>query len=75
MKSISELVIGRQWDIVNQGSLHQSLIKVVQLVGEAQSCDGVFHLFQRKNKKRNFDGTERSVQNSVYTANGRDSEI
>ena len=31
------------------------------------SCDGVFHLFQRKNKKRNFDGTERSVQNSVYT--------
>ena len=31
-------------------------------------CDGVFRLFQRKNKKRNFDGTERVVQNSVYTA-------
>ena len=23
--------------------------------------------FQRENKKRNFDGTERSLQNSVYT--------
>ena len=31
------------------------------------SCDGVLSLFQRKDKKRNFDGTERSVQNSVYT--------
>ena len=27
MKSISELAIGKQWDIVNQGSLHQSFHK------------------------------------------------
>ena len=27
MKSISELVIGKQWHIVNQGSLHQSFHK------------------------------------------------
>ena len=27
MKSISELAIGKQWDIVNQGSLHQSFNK------------------------------------------------
>lgn len=32
------------------------------------SCNEVFRQFQRKNKKRNFDGIERSVQNSVYTA-------
>ena len=27
MKSISELAIGKQWDIVNQGPLHQSFHK------------------------------------------------
>ena len=27
MKSISELVIGKQWHIVNQGALHQSFNK------------------------------------------------
>ena len=32
------------------------------------SCEGVYSRFQRENKKRNFDRTERSVQNSVYTA-------
>ena len=36
------------------------------------SYDGVFRLFQRKNKKRNFDGTERSVQNSVYITTQND---
>ena len=33
MKSISELVIGKQWDIVNQGSLHQSFNKMLSKRG------------------------------------------
>ena len=37
MKSISALVIGKQWDIVTQGSL---FIKVVRPRGEAQKTGG-----------------------------------
>ena len=33
MKSISELVIVKQWDIVNQGSLHQSFNKKLPNLG------------------------------------------
>ena len=34
MKSISELVIGKQWDIVNQRLLHQSFNKMLSNSGE-----------------------------------------
>ena len=37
MKSISELVIGKQWDIVNQRLLHQSFNKMLSNSGEKRN--------------------------------------
>lgn len=41
---------------------------VIKNIPTILSCDGVFRLLQRENKKWNFEENTRSVQNSMYTA-------
>ena len=41
MKSISELAIGRQWDIVKQGSLHQSFNKSCPTQGRGALLENI----------------------------------
>ena len=51
MKSISELAIGKRWNIVNQGPLHQSFNKKLSTLGERRIIMLSFNDYIRINNK------------------------